>query len=161
MKNLTKLFQVTMLVSISEVLLSNNSKEVLSLLTLKMNQPKKLWLSMLKSLFSVTQVKSTTVTLQSSIAIPLTSPVNLNKSKINKTEEPVKLLKKILNVLKLPTPHSSLSNQPKLCVLNHSKNMLHLVDSLLEIWKELLLLVLSNLLKKVMEIKKPTRNDQK
>ena len=84
-----------------ETLLLNNSKEVMSLQTKKINQQRNVILSMLKLLFLVTQVKSITVILQSSIVIPLISLVNSISLNKKLTEDPVKFLKKIQNSLKL------------------------------------------------------------
>merc|ERR1712029_799666 len=89
--------------------------------------------SMLKSSSSVTQVRSETVTPQSSIAIPLTSPVNLTSSSKRSTEETVKSLRRIQNSSRPPTVPSSNLNQPSQCALRPSLTSHHSVDSLLEI----------------------------
>jgi len=107
MNLLIKLFQVITSDSMLETLLLNNSKEDMSLQTKKKTQPKNVIHLMLRLLFLVTQVKSITVILQSSIAIQLISLVNLTSSNKKLTEDPVKFLKKTQNSSKLMTVLSS------------------------------------------------------
>lgn len=104
---LIKLFQVIMLDSMLETLLLNNSKEVMSLQTKKINQQKNVPHLMLKLSFLVTQVKSITVILQSLIAIPLISLVNSISSNKKLIEDPVKFSKLTQNSSKLTIVLSS------------------------------------------------------
>ena len=103
MFNFNKLFQVIMLVLTLKDLLSNNLKEVMLLLILKLILLKNVNTSKLKLLSLVTQVKSEMVTLQFSIVTLLTLPVNLTSLNKKLIEEMVKLWKKTLNSLRLLT----------------------------------------------------------
>jgi hypothetical protein len=86
-----------MLVSTLKTSLLRNSREVMSALTQRMTQQKKLPLSWPKSSSSTIQVKSVMVTAQSSIATHPTLPVNSLKSNPRMTEELVKSLKRYIN----------------------------------------------------------------
>lgn len=111
--------------------------------TQRTTQPRIPPTSSLKSSFLTIQVKSKRVTLQFSIATPLTSPANSMKSNQRSTEDLVRSSKKSQSTSSLVMPLSSEWYHKSQCALKLSNNTHHSEDSPLETWNKPLPSVLS------------------
>ncbi len=148
MKPSLKPFQETTLVSTLRTFQLKNSREVTFAQIPRTTQLVNVSVSLLKSSSLITQVKSKTDTLQSSIATLPTLPASSLKSNQRTTDVLVKSLKKNPSLLNPEMLLWSSSFPPSPCVLKSSLNIHPSEDSPLETWNKPLLSVSSRQLKR-------------